>query len=507
VVGAAKRTGRDLRTWLVGTVALAIAILAAPMSTPTADTVVAGVWRINAGAGSASDAAGRPWDGDRDFRGTGGIQHATGTDIRETTDDVLYQTNRWGMSGYDIPVGVAGRYVVRLMFAETVFSDPGVRVFDVLAEGQTVVSRLDLVAAVGYATAHDEVREVEVRDGVLNLEFRAIADDPMISALEVTRTDADPSTIVASPPPAAPTSTPTAPTSTTVAPLTTVPTAPPTTAAPTSPPSTSPPPPPTTTTTTTTTLARASYPGPTNTGVPAGTSLRPSGGFTVTQQGAVIEGLDVQGCIQVRASNVTIRRTRVRGSCFNGAIDTGYGDVSGVLIEDVELDGGNQNANAALLGNSGFTCRRCNIHHGGSGIRMTSNVVIEDSWVHDLYGADDSHNSGVGSNGGSNFTLRRNNIDCGTLPNCSGAFVLYGDFNPITNVLAEGNLFNGGGFCVYAGSVTGKNYPLASTVRFHNNAFGRSVFARCGYYGPVHSWAGGAHEWTGNFWADTKEPL
>ena len=496
MVGAGKRTVRDLRMWVAGTVAVAIALLAAPMSTPTADTIAATVWRINSGAGPETDAAGRPWEADRDFRGTGGIQHASGMDIKGTTDDVLYQTNRWGMSSYDLPVGAPGRYVVRLMFAETVFSDPGVRVFDVLAEGGTVVSRLDLAAAVGYATAHDEIREVEVRDGVLNLEFRAIAADPMISALEVARTDAEPSAIA--PPPAAPAST-------TPPPLTTWPTT-----RPTSPPSTSPPPPPATTTTTTTTSPPPplpSYPGPSNTGVPAGTALRPSGGFTVTQQGAVIEGLDVQGCIQVRASNVTIRKTRVRGSCFNGAIDTGYGEVSGVLIEDVELDGGNQNEDAALLGNSGFTCRRCNVHHGGSGIRMTSNVVIEDSWVHDLYGSGDSHNSGVGSNGGSNFTLRRNNIDCGRLPNCSGAFVLYGDFNQITNVLAEGNLFNGGGFCVYGGSVVGKNYPVASNVRFHNNAFGRSVFSGCGYYGPVNSWAGGPHEWTGNFWADTKEPV
>ena len=501
MVGAGKRTGRHLRTWVVGTVVLALAILAAPMSTPTADTISGTVWRINSGAGAASDAAGRPWDADRDFRGTGGIQHATGIDIKGTTDDVLYQTNRWGMSGYDLPVGAPGRYLVRLMFAETVFSAPGVRVFDVLAEGQTVVSGLDLAALVGNRTAHDEVREVEVRDGVLNLEFRAIADDPMISALEVTRIGDGVSAIA--PPPA--------PTSTTVAPFTPVTSTPPTTALAATPPPTSPPPPPAPTTTTTTTTPppppRPSYPGPSNTGVPAGTTLRPSGGFTVTQHGAVIEGLDVQGCIQVRASNVTIRKTRVRGSCFNGAIDTGYGEVSGVLIEDVELDGGNQNENAALLGNSGFTCRRCNVHHGGSGIRMTSNVVIEDSWVHDLYGSGNSHNSGVGSNGGSNFTLRRNNIDCGTLPNCSGAFVLYGDFNQITNVLAEGNLFNGGGFCVYGGSVPGKNYPVASNVRFHNNAFGRSVFSRCGYYGPVNSWAGGSHEWTGNFWADTKEPV
>jgi hypothetical protein len=218
VVGAGRRTGGHHLRWVAGTVALAFALLAAPLSTRTADTVAAVAWRVNAGAGPVNDTGGRPWDGDRGFRGSGGIQHATGTDIKGTTDDVLYQTNRWGMSAYDVPVGAPGRYVVRLMFAETVFTDPGVRVFDVLAEGTTVVSRLDLVAVAGYAVAHDEVREVEVSDGVLNLEFRALADDPMLSALEVTRADADaaatPSSSSSSPPPPPP-----APTSTTAAPF------------------------------------------------------------------------------------------------------------------------------------------------------------------------------------------------------------------------------------------------------------------------------------------------
>jgi hypothetical protein len=250
------------------------------------------------------------------------------------------------------------------------------------------------------------------------------------------------------------------------------------------------------------------WPDASNTGVPAGTQLTPSGGFTVSTPGAIIEKLDVDGCIFVRANNVTIRYTRVRGSCFGGAIDTDYGTYSGILIHDVEIDGRNENASAALLGNSGYTCRRCNIHHGGGGPRMTSNVVIEDSWIHDIYGSGDTHNSAIGSNGGNNFTVRHNNIDCATLPNCSGALVLYGDFNPIKDVLVENNLFNGGGYCVYGGSVSGKPYPVASNTRFLNNAFGRAAFQDCGYYGPYTAWSSAnGNVWSGNYWVDTKQPI
>lgn len=253
-------------------------------------------------------------------------------------------------------------------------------------------------------------------------------------------------------------------------------------------------------------VAARAFPGAGNTGVPPGTALTPSGTITVTTAGAVVEKLDVTGCILVRASDVTIRSTRVRGSCRAGAIDTGYGAYSGIVIHDVEIDGLNEDAGAALLGNSGFTCRRCNIHHGGGGVRMTSDVVLEDSWIHDIYGSGSSHNSGVGSNGGRNFTVRGNNIDCSTLPNCSGALVLYGDFDPVADVLVENNLFNGGGYCVYGGSVPDKAFPIASNTRFIGNAFGRAAFGKCGYYGPYTSWSdANGNAWTGNVWHDTGD--
>lgn len=509
---------------LISRIAVPLAILAGVGSFPNEPVGAAtSVRRINAGAGSVTDSAGRVWSGDAYYSGTGsGIQHATGLDITGTSDDAVFQTNRWGMTGYNIPVPKTGKYRVRLLFAETVFQSAGARVFDVSAEGRLVLDDLDVYGRVGHGAAYTHSFVVSTKDRTINLRFGRVTDDPMISGIEVidersgstatrpvssTTTTAPATTTTA--PPTTPTTT--APTPTTTAPTPTT-TAPPqtttTTVAPAPAPTTTTTAPPAPTTTTTTPPPPApsgTFPGPGNTGVPAGTVLRPSGGFTVTTPGAVVENLDVTGCILVRANNVTIRNTRVRGSCWAGAIDTDYGAYSGILIHDVEIDGRNENAGAALLGNSGFTCRRCNIHHGGGGVRMTSDVVLEDSWIHDIYGAGDTHNSGVGSNGGRNFVVRNNNIDCSTLPNCSGALVLYGDFNPVQDVLVENNLFNGGGFCVYGGSVPGKPYPVASNTRFLNNAFGRSAFQDCGYYGPYTSWSNAnGNVWSGNHWVDTK---
>ena len=79
------------------------------------------------------------------------------------------------------------------------------------------------------------------------------------------------------------------------------------------------------------------FPSAYSTGVPAGTTLKPSGTITVSQPGTVIDGLDVDGEIYVEASDVTIKNTRVTGHSW-AVIDVAQG-ASNVTIQDVEVDG------------------------------------------------------------------------------------------------------------------------------------------------------------------------
>jgi hypothetical protein len=264
-----------------------------------------------------------------------------------------------------------------------------------------------------------------------------------------------------------------------------------------------------TTTTTTTRPPTTGWPGPSNTGVPPGTALRPSGDITINTAGTVIDGLDVSGCILVRASNVTIKRTRVRGACWGGAIDTDYGAYRNIMISDVEIDGLGQMPQAALLGNNGFTCLRCNIHHGGRAVSMGGDVVIQDSWLHDEVSGPGTHNTAAGSNGGSNMTVRHSVLDINTPEGASAALSFYGDFSPVDNITVDNNLFNGGAYCTMAGSVEGKPYPQATNVRYTNNHFGRKYAANCGQYGPVAFFDGSAQGsvWSGNVWDDTGAPI
>ena len=75
-----------------------------------------------------------------------------------------------------------------LRFAELVETQDFARVFDVVAEDNTVIDNLDLFhAAGGRYRALDFTFEVDVTDGVLDLAFvKALGADPIVNALQVT---------------------------------------------------------------------------------------------------------------------------------------------------------------------------------------------------------------------------------------------------------------------------------------------------------------------------------
>lgn len=114
--------------------------------------------------------------------------------ITATKLDALYQSTRFGKDfGYDIAVG-NGTYVVEFQFNESYWGTAGNRVFDVLLEGNEVISNLDVYAAAGDKNqAYDLSRTVAVTDGQLNIRFDATdaddKDNATIGAMVVRRID------------------------------------------------------------------------------------------------------------------------------------------------------------------------------------------------------------------------------------------------------------------------------------------------------------------------------
>jgi hypothetical protein len=140
------------------------------------------VFAVNAGGAQYTAMDGTVYDGDAQF--SGGSIYTTTVAIAGTADDRLYQSERFGNFSYKVPME-NGDYEVTLKFAEIYFTGVGQRVFNVLIEGKTVISKLDLIAKVGPKAAYDVSVPVTVADGVLNITFQSVVNNAKVSAIKV----------------------------------------------------------------------------------------------------------------------------------------------------------------------------------------------------------------------------------------------------------------------------------------------------------------------------------
>lgn len=159
--------------------------------TPTRTPVTAtGPFRLNAGGPAYVDIYSRPWEADRAYTPGGygyvdGKTYSTASSIEATLDDALYQTERWGLTGYRFDLA-NGAYRVELHIAEIYDFKPGARVFDVRIQGQTVLSEFcPYAAAGGRNIALRYIYQAVVSDGQLLIEFAARVGAPKVSAIGV----------------------------------------------------------------------------------------------------------------------------------------------------------------------------------------------------------------------------------------------------------------------------------------------------------------------------------
>lgn len=117
-------------------------------------------------------------------------------DIAGTTDDLLYQTERYGPDfTYTFPVP-NGDYTVRIHFAELYWGPGGAggsggvgsRVFDIYINGQLRLQNYDIYAEVGSITATFKEFLVTVTTSQIDIRVVASADQCKISAIEFFET-------------------------------------------------------------------------------------------------------------------------------------------------------------------------------------------------------------------------------------------------------------------------------------------------------------------------------
>lgn len=237
------------------------------------------------------------------------------------------------------------------------------------------------------------------------------------------------------------------------------------------------------------------WPGPGNTGVPAGTTLSTyTGPSTITVAGTRITERTT-GSLTIRAAGVVIERSQI-----NGLVTVDSGDVT---IVDSLINA--STVQRHVVSGSGFTLRRVEVR-GGNSSAWCVRCTIEDSWLHDQRVQADWHASGVRMD--RQGVIRHNTIACDARDTsqgggCSAGLSGYGDFDPVQDNIIDRNLFISGqsGFCAYGGSSKGKPYTnQTSDIRFTGNVFQRGPGGKCGFWGPITDFAPSrpGNVWSGN---------
>ncbi|MBX2822897.1 MAG: T9SS type A sorting domain-containing protein [Rhodothermaceae bacterium] len=159
----------------------------APASAWAQDALI----RINSGTSTEATAEGETFIGDSFFFSST-VGPIISRNIAGTTNDDLYLSERLTNDDgdtlyYEIPVPENGTYSVNLHFAETAFDQIGLRVFDIVIEGNTAFDNYDIMEAAGdNNTAQvEEVTGIFVNDGFLTIELEAEVERAKINGIEV----------------------------------------------------------------------------------------------------------------------------------------------------------------------------------------------------------------------------------------------------------------------------------------------------------------------------------
>ncbi len=139
--------------------------------------------RVHSGGGAYTDTLGQNWSADTGF--TGGSTASTTAAITNTTDQTLYQSERYGPFSYNF-AAPAGAYSVTLKFAEIYYTSSGQRIFNVAINGTNVLTNFDVFAQAGGTNRAVDRNFTVSSAGTITIQFiTGSADLPKISAIEI----------------------------------------------------------------------------------------------------------------------------------------------------------------------------------------------------------------------------------------------------------------------------------------------------------------------------------
>ena len=224
------------------------------------------------------------------------------------------------------------------------------------------------------------------------------------------------------------------------------------------------------------------YPDATNTGVPDGANLDPSGPIVTSQEGQVIEDLEIEGdaenpCILVRHPNVTIRRCRLIGTSTGGGVIQ-VNNATGMKILHSEGfcsdDDAGTTGGASFIGEDNYYAEGVYLHDIPEGFRTFGDAVtLYFNYIHRMWvRTEGAHGDCVQSVGGGPHILR-NTIIADWRPGAeqspNAALIVGTEFASGSPVIRD-NLLDGGGFTFQFGQSGGFVFTNPIVV---GNRFGR----------------------------------
>ena len=271
--------------------------------------------------------------------------------------------------------------------------------------------------------------------------------------------------------------------------------------------------------------ASESFPNASNTGLPAGTTLKTvpgqvskgtgwhfdsRGWVQVDGKGAVLSGLYIPYNLNVAASNVTVKNVQVVTS-GQSSFGISVRHTSGVTIENSTISGVNAGAGRVMVGikdiyndSTGLAVLNNDISAASTGVQMESGL-IQGNYIHNMGSIGGDHLDGIHSTGGvtGQLTIVHNTIfnNFGQ----TGAVVLTEDFGVQANRLIDDNLLAGGGYTIYAGQNSGG--PATSNIKVTNNRISTTYFPKGGQYGPLASFNKTTMVWSGNVWDSSGQAI
>lgn len=238
--------------------------------------------------------------------------------------------------------------------------------------------------------------------------------------------------------------------------------------------------------------ASAHWPDDANTGVPAGTALKPHGPLVVTAAGSIIADLDIQGSVVIKAADVVLKSSRIRGASYD--VVRIMPGLSGVIIQDCEIDGvGTGNDGSSGIRGAGSFLRN-NIHDVENGITLDGSAAIKDNYIHDLRASGAPHYDGIQIDGDVSDVVISHNTVINSYGQTS-AVMIDNYFGPIANIQVDNNRLVGGGYTVYSDGQFRLD-PI-SGVAFVDNRLGKGHLGYSSFVRNQPAWRGNVDDATG----------